>query len=98
MEVNNKYIVDDLIMLKVMCENEKFYKSISIAYDTFNSLNIKDKISYYKYKVYCKVLNDYSYEQMLSFKRLQDREYYEFLNKYLESDTVNKKLDKKLSN
>ena len=98
MEVNYKYVTEDLIMLRVIRENEKFYKSILLAYEAFTTLSINNKINYYKYKVYCKVLNDYSYEQMLSFERLQDREYYEFLEKYLESDVVNKKLDKKLSN
>jgi len=97
-EFEQKYLNEDLTLLKITCENEKFYKSISLAYEAFKTLRINNKINYYKYKVYCRVLNDFTYEQMLSFERLQDREYYEFLEKYLESDVVNKKLDKKLSN
>lgn len=98
MEFNNKFVNEDLVMLRILRENQKFYKSISVAYDTFSSLNMNDKINYYKYKVYCKELNDFTYEQMLSFGRLQNKEYCEFLEKYLESDIINKKIDKKMSN
>ena len=90
----DRYLCEDMITLERLINDEDYSSKIEEAYDAFSSLNISSNLLYLKYKpVVCEFQN-FEYQELLSYSRLKNKEYYELVNKCLDSDIHKRKMEK----
>lgn len=68
----------DLIMFYKL-QDDLYKTKIWKAFYIFEGLEIQNKKIFYKYKIYFNDLDDFSYEEILSFKRLKDKSYFDII-------------------
>jgi len=90
----DRNLCDDMITLEKLINDEDYSSKIEEAYDAFSSLNISSNLLYLKYKpVVCEFQN-FEFQELLSYSRLKNKEYYELVNKCLDSDIHKRKMEK----
>lgn len=77
----------DLQLLRKM-EDLNFRNNIESAYQCFVSLNIKSEILFIIYQIQLAQLENVTYEEMLSYHRLHDYEYFNSINSIKNKEKV----------
>lgn len=77
----------DLKLLKKM-DDLKFRNNIESAYQCFISLNIKSEILFIIYQMQLAQLKNVTYEEILSYHRLHDSEYFNSINSIKNKEKV----------
>lgn len=77
--MNKEILKTDLQLLKKM-DNVEFKNNIEKAYQCYISLNIHSEIVFIIYQVYLEELKEVTYQEILSYHRLQSYEYFNTIN------------------
>lgn len=90
----DRYLCEDMITLERLINDEDYSSKIEDAYDAFSSLNISSNLLYLKYKPVVCEFHNFEYQELLSYSRLKNKDYYNRIKSYLDSDIHKRKMEK----
>ncbi len=78
----DKHMDEDIKIYSKMAESTTYRDTLRKAADCCEQLNINNRITYLKYKIAYKELDNYSreYEEIESYRRLKDNEYRQIIS------------------
>lgn len=88
MEPIDRYLYEDKITAKKILEDPSYYDRLEKANVYVEKLGIDNKIDYYRYSIVFDDLKCIPYMDTQSFKRFQDKDYFEYVKSHITSKKI----------